>query len=150
MAVAAVELHQAMDAMAAQMQNLERGLTARIALAEAEVLRLRSARDDGAKGGKSGIMDSRKIYSQPLKDTRRWRLWSERVLRWARMQLVDPHAALTAALKSCDAPIAHDCGDESIFFWAHLEDWMVDSEAAGIVKHVRDDDGIVACRLLNC
>ena len=51
-----------MDAMQAQMQNLERGLTARIALAEAEVLRLPSARDDGAKAGKPGIMDARKIY----------------------------------------------------------------------------------------
>ena len=73
MAVSAAEFQQAMDAMNAQMQNLERGLTARIALAEAEVLRLRSARDDGAKAGKSGIMDSRKIYSQPLKDMGRWK-----------------------------------------------------------------------------
>ena len=71
MAVSAAEFQQAMDAMNAQMQNLERGLTARIALAEAEVLRLRSGRDDWNKSVKSGIMDSRKIYPQPLKDMSR-------------------------------------------------------------------------------
>ena len=73
MAVSAAEFQQAMDAMQAQMQNLERGLTARIALAEAEVLRLRSARDEVSKSGKSGIMDSRKINPQPLKDMGRWK-----------------------------------------------------------------------------
>ena len=65
MAVSESDFQQAMTAMQSQMQNLERGLTARIALAEAEVLRLRSARDDGAKHVKSGILDSRKIYPQP-------------------------------------------------------------------------------------
>ena len=111
-----------MDAMNAQMANLERGLTARIALAEAEVLRLRSGRDDGNKSGKSGIMDARKIYPQPLKDMGRWRAWVERVLRWARMQSAELHAALLEATKSRDRPVTHDCADDSIFFWAHLED----------------------------
>ena len=68
------------------MQNLERALTARIALAEAEVLRLRGACDDGSKHVKSGILGSRKIYPQPLKDMGRWKPWSERVIPWARMQ----------------------------------------------------------------
>ena len=50
------------------MQMMERGLTARIALAEAEVLRFRSARDDVAKSGKSGFLDARKIYPIKLTD----------------------------------------------------------------------------------
>ena len=41
MALSDHDFQQAMGAMQAQMQNLERALTARIALAEAEVLRLR-------------------------------------------------------------------------------------------------------------
>ena len=45
--------------------------------------------------------------------------------------------------------MVHECGDESVFFWAHLEDWLTDSEALGIVTHVRDDDGIEALRQLN-
>ena len=150
MAVSAAEFQQAMDAMQAQMQNLERGLTARIALAEAEVLRLRSSRDDVAKGGKSSIMDSRKIYPQQLKDMSRWKPWAERVLRWARMQSSDLHGALAEAMKSRESPVVHECADESVFFWAHLEDWLTDSEALGIVKHVRDDDGVEAFRQLNC
>ena len=81
MSVSESGFQQAMGAMQAQMQNLKRGLTARIALVEAEVLRLRSACDDGAKHVKSGILDSRKIYPQPLKDMGRWKPWSERVLR---------------------------------------------------------------------
>ena len=105
MAVSADDFQRAMGAMQAQMANLERGLTARIALAEAEVLRLRSARDDGAKAGKSGIMDSCKIYPQPLKDMSRWKPWSERVLRWARMQSPDLHAALTEAMRPRDRPV---------------------------------------------
>ena len=134
MAVSAAEFQQSMDAMQAQMQNLERGLTARIAPAEAEVLRLRSARDEGSKSGKSGIMDSRKIYPQPLKDMGRWNPWSERVLRWARMQSPKLHAALSEALRTRDRPVVHECADESVFFWAHLEDWLSDGEALSIVK----------------
>ena len=149
MAVSETEFQQAMGAMQAQMQNLERALNARIALAEAEVLRLRAARDDGSKHVKSGILDSRKIYPQPLKDISRWKAWVERVLRWARMQSVELHAAFLEATKSRNGPVTHECGDESIFFWAHLEDWLTDSEALGIVKHVRDDDGIEAFRQLN-
>ena len=150
MAVSAAEFQQAMDAMQAQMQNLERGLTARIALDEAKVLRLRSARDDGSKHVKSGIMDLRKIYPQPLKDMGRWKPWSERVLRWARMQSPELHAALSEAMRTGDRPVVHDCADESIFFWAHLEDWLSDGDALSIVKHVRDDDAIEAFRQLNC
>ena len=150
MAVSAAEFQQAMDAMNTQMQNLERGLTARIALAEAEVLRLRSSRDDGAKSGKSGIMDARKIYPHPLKDMSRWKPWAERVLRWARMQSSELHAALSEALKTRDRPVVHECADESVFLWAHLEDWLTDAEALSIVKHVRDDDGVEAFRQLNC
>ena len=150
MSVSSAEFQQAMDAMASQMQNLERGLTARIALAEAKVLRQLSTRDDGAKSGKSGIMDSRKIYPQPLKDMSRWKPWSERVLRWPRMQSPDLHAALTEAMKSRDHPVVHECVDESVFFWAHLEDWLTDAEAQSIVKHVREDDGVEAFRQLNC
>ena len=75
--------------------------------------------------------------------------WSQRVLRWARMQSAELHAALVAATKARDAPIAHHVGDESIFFWAHLEDWLTDPEALSIVKHVKDDDGIEAFRQLN-
>ena len=119
-------------------------------MAEAEVLRLRSSRDEGAKSGKSGIMDSRKIYPQPLKDMGRWKAWSERVLRGARMQSPELHAALSEALRTRDRPVVHECADESVFFWAHLEDWLSDGEALSIVKHVRDDDGIEAFRKLNC
>ena len=150
MAVSETDFQQAMSAMQAQMQNLELGLTARIALAEAEVLRLRSARDDGAKHVKSGIFDSRKIYPQPLKGMGRWKPWSERVLRWARMQSPELHAALSEAMKTRDRPVVHECADESVFFWTHLEDWLSDGEALSIVKHVRDDDGVEAFRQLNC
>ena len=52
----------------------------------------------------------------------RWKAWVERVLRWARMQSSELHAALLEATKSRDRPVTHECGDESIFFWAHLED----------------------------
>ena len=119
MAVSEADFQQAMSATQSQMQSLERGLTARIALAEAEVLRLRSARDEGTKSGKSGILDSRKIYPQPLKDMGRWKPWSERVIRWARMQSPELYAALSEALKTRDRPVVHECGGESVFFWAH-------------------------------
>ena len=74
----------------------------------------------------------------------RWKPWSERVIRWARMQSSELHAALVEALRTRDRPVVHECGDESLFFWAHLEDWLTDSEAISIVKHVRDDDGVEA------
>ena len=54
------------------MQIMDRALNARIALADAEVLRLRSIRDDGTKSAKSGILDARKIHPQKLKDIGRW------------------------------------------------------------------------------
>ena len=110
---------------------------ARIALAEAEVQRLRSLREEGTKSAKSGILDARKIYPQKLKDMGRWRPWTERVLRWARMQSTDLHGALAAALKARESPVMHECAEESTYFWAHLEDWIEDSEASGIVKMVR-------------
>jgi hypothetical protein len=119
-------------------------------LAEAKVLRLRSARDDGAKHVKSGIMDSRKIYPQPLKDMGRWKPWSARVLRWARMQSPELHAALSEAMRARDRPVIHECADKSVFFWAHLEDWLSDGEALSIVKHVWNDDEIQAFRQLSC
>ena len=59
---------------------------------------------------------------------------------------MERHAALRAALKSRSAPVTHECEDESIFFWAHLEDWINEPEAAGIVKMVRGDDGVEAFR----
>ena len=71
---------------------------------------------------------------------------TERVLRWARMQSPDLHAAPAAALKAGDALVAHDCAGESIYIWAHLEDRLKDSEVAGIVKLVRNDDGVDAFR----
>ena len=129
---------------------LDRALNAWIALAGAEVLRLRFLREDGAKHVTSGILGSRKINPQPLKGVSRWRTWSELVLRWVRMQSQDLYAALLAATKARDSPISHDCGDESIFFWAHLDILMTDSEALGIVKRVRDDDGVDAFRQLSC
>ena len=55
-----------MAAMQTQLQNLDRALNARIALAETEVLRLRCLRDEGTEFGKSGILDARKIDSQKL------------------------------------------------------------------------------------
>ena len=45
--------------------------------------------------------------------------------------------------------MTHECGDESVFVWVHLEDWIKDSEAASIVKMVRGDDGVEAFRQLN-
>ena len=94
-------------------------------------------------------MDARKIYLPDLQDIGRWRPWTERVLRWARMQSSELHAALQQALKSRSVPVTHECGDESVFFWAHLEDWIKELEAAGIVKMVRGDDGMEDFRRLN-
>ena len=62
MAVTEQDLRAAMADMQNQMQIMDTALNARIALAEAEVLRLRSIRDDGTKSAKSGILDARKIY----------------------------------------------------------------------------------------
>ena len=94
-------------------------------------------------------MYARKIYPSDLKDMGCWRPWTERVLRWARMQSNDLHAALTAALKARKKAVAHDVVDEAIFFVAHLEDWIKDPEAAGIVKTVHGDDSVEALRELN-
>ena len=46
--------------------------------------------------------------------------------------------------------MTYECGDEAIFFWSHLEDWLTDSEALSIVKHMQEDDGVEAFRQLNC
>ena len=124
MAVIESDFRAAMADMANQMQMMERALTARIALAESEVLSLRSRDEDGAKGQKSGIMDARKIYPQKLKDMSRWRPWTERVIRWAKMQSTDLAAAPIQALKARDSPVTHSCAEESTYFWAHLEDWV--------------------------
>ena len=61
MSASEAPFQQAMQAMQTQITVLDRASTARIAPAEAEVLRLRSLREDGAKTVKSGIMDSRKL-----------------------------------------------------------------------------------------
>ena len=149
MAVTESDFRQAMADVNNQMQMMERALTARIALAESEVLRLRSRGDDSAKSGKSGILDARKIYPIKLSDMGRWRPWTERVIRWAKMQSSDLAAALASALKSRDVPVTHSCAEESTYFWAHLEDWIDEPEAASIVRLVRDDDGVEAFRQLN-
>ena len=143
------QFEQAMQTVNLQIQTLDRALNARIAFAEAEVLRLRSLRDSDTQQAKSGIMDARKIYPQKLKDMARWRPWTERVIRWAKMQSTDLAAALIQALKARDAPVTHSCAEESTYFWAHLEDWVEESEAAGIIRLVRDDDGIEAFRQLS-
>ena len=113
------------------------------------MLRLRSSGDDSAKSGKSGILDARKIYSIKLKDMSRWRPWTERVIRWAKMQSPDLAAALAEALKARNAPVTYSCAEESTYFWAHLEDWIDEPEAASIVRLVRDDDGVEAFRQRN-
>ena len=59
MAISESDFRQAMADVNNQMQMMERALNARIALAESEVLRLRSRGDDSAKSGKSGILDAR-------------------------------------------------------------------------------------------
>ena len=64
MAVSETDFQQAMAAMQSQMHNFDQALNSRIALAEAEVFRLRAARDDGSTHIKSGILDSQKIYPQ--------------------------------------------------------------------------------------
>ena len=79
----------------------------------------------------------------------RWRPWTERVLRWARMQPIDLHGDLAAALKAREGPVTHECTEESTYIWAQLEDWIKEPEAAGIVKMVRGDDGVGAFRQLN-
>ena len=79
----------------------------------------------------------------------RWRPWTERLIRWAKMQSPDLAAALSTALKVRDAPVTHSCVEASTYFWAHLEHWVEESEAAGIIQLVRDDDGIEAFRQLN-
>ena len=124
MSISNEQFEHAMQAVSIQIQTLDCALNARINLAEAEVLRLRSLRDAGTQQAKSGIMDARKIYPSGLKELGRWPPWTLRVLRWARMQSTDVHAALRAALKSRGAPVFHDCGDELVFFWAHMEDWI--------------------------
>ena len=148
MAVSESDFRQAMADVTNQMQMMERALNARIALAESEVLRLRSRGDDSAKSGKSGILD----YPIKLTDMGRWRPWTERVVRWAKMQSPELAAALTAALKARDLPVVHSWVEESNYFWAHLEDWLrlTSAEALGIVKHVREDDGVEVFRQLNC
>ena len=83
MSISQEHSEQAMQTVKPQIQTSHRALNARIALAEAEVLRLRSLRDSGTQQAKSGIMDARKIYPADLKDMGRWRPWTERVLRWA-------------------------------------------------------------------
>ena len=52
-------------------------------------------------------------------------------------------------MKSRNEPVTHESGDESVFFWAHLEDWIKEPGAAGIVKMVIGDDGVEAFRQLN-
>ena len=139
----------AMQTLQAQMLNQDRALTARLAYNEAEILRIRDKNDKKEKGGhKSGIMDSRKIYPEKLKDMSRWKKWSARALRWAKMESPELHDSLVAAGKSRKVPIHHDCGDEAVFFWAHLEGWILDPEAAKIVRHVKEDDGVEAWRQL--
>ena len=100
MSISNEQFEQAMQVVNLQIQTLDRALNARIALAEAEVLRLRSLRASSTQQVKSGIMDARKIYPADLKGMGRWRPWTERVLRWSRMQSVELHAALQAALKA--------------------------------------------------
>ena len=74
MGVTEMDFRQAMADVNNQMQLMECALTARIALAESEVLSLRSRGDDNAKSGKSGILDARKIYPIKLSDMGRWSL----------------------------------------------------------------------------
>ena len=76
MSISQEQLEQAMQTVNLQIQTLDRALNARIALAEAEVLRLRSLRDSGTQQAKSGIMDARKIYPADLKDMGRWHPWT--------------------------------------------------------------------------
>ena len=45
---------------------------------------------------------------QKIKDVGRWCPWTERVLRLARVQSPDLHAALSAALKARDTPVTHE------------------------------------------
>ena len=52
-------------------------------------------------------------------------------------------------MKSRSIPVTHECGDESVFFWSHLQDRIKELEAAGIVKMVRGDDGVESFRQLN-
>ena len=68
MSISQEQFEQAMQTVNPQIQTLDRALNARIALAEAEVLRLRSLRDSGTQQAKSGIMDARKIYPADLED----------------------------------------------------------------------------------
>ena len=101
------------------MIRMDRALNARIALAEAEVIRLREAGSGGQSRHKFGIKDSRKIYPDKLSDMARWRKWSARALRWTKMESKDLYEALVSAGKSRKEPIVHECEDESVFFWAH-------------------------------
>ena len=119
-------------------------MNARIAFAEAEVLRLRASKGDQSKFKKSGILDARKIYPDKITEMSRWKKWSARVLRWARMESPTLHAALLAAMKSRKEAIAHDLGDEAVFFWAHFETLIKDSEAADILNHVKDEVAVEA------
>ena len=111
MLISQAQFEHAMQTAQSQITVGDRSFNARIALAWAEVLRLPSLCEDGAKHMKSGIMDSRKIYLQPLKNMSGWRPWSEHVLRWALMQSTELHTAFLAATKDFDASITHGCGD---------------------------------------
>ena len=66
MSISNEQFEQAMQVVNLQIQTLDRALNARIALAEAEVLRLRSLRDSGTQRAKSGVMDARKTYPADL------------------------------------------------------------------------------------
>ena len=57
MSILEAKFQQAMQALQTQIAVLDCALNARIAPAEAEVLRFRSPREDGTKHVKSGIVD---------------------------------------------------------------------------------------------
>ena len=57
------------------------------------------------------------------------------------------HSTLKAVVSHRD-PVTHGHGRDSVFFFAHLAGWAVDVQAKGILKNVRNNDGIEAWRQL--
>ena len=65
---------------------------------------MQASKDSEFKFKKSGIFDARKIYPDKITEMSCWKKWSARVLRWARMESQELHAALLAVMKSRSIP----------------------------------------------
>ena len=98
-----------LELLAETIKKVERALAARIALAEAEIIHVRDrpSTSPGAPVKKSSMLDARKLYPKNLTGMARWKKWSEKCLRWVRLEDKELHKVLLEAGKSRKAPIVH-------------------------------------------